>query len=166
MTHELYLIRHAIAEGRGAAWPDDDLRPLTREGTSRFKEVVRGLVKFDVELDRIFTSPLTRARQTAGLLSAGLPGHPVVKLMQTLAPGTPLSKVGPALLGVRGRRLAFVGHEPELGRLAALLIGARLPLVFKKGGICRIDLPSRDLGLRGTLAWLATPGLLRLASRA
>ena len=36
-------------------------------------------------------------------------------------------------------RLALVGHEPDLGELAAHLIGARRPLPFKKGGICRID---------------------------
>ena len=40
---ELYLVRHAIAEERGDAWPDDSKRPLTEEGMSRFRKSARGL---------------------------------------------------------------------------------------------------------------------------
>ena len=36
------------------------------------------------------------------------------------------------------RRIALVGHEPELGELAAHLIGAARALPFKKGGVCHI----------------------------
>jgi phosphohistidine phosphatase SixA len=39
-------------------------------------------------------------------------------------------------------RVAPVGHEPNLGELAARLIGARAPIEFTKGAICRIDFPS------------------------
>ena len=40
---------------------------------------------------------------------------------------------------MRKSRIALVGHEPELGELAAKLIAARQPIEFKKGAICRID---------------------------
>ena len=40
---------------------------------------------------------------------------------------------------LRKGRIALVGHEPNIGELAARLIGARLPMEFKKGAICRID---------------------------
>jgi phosphohistidine phosphatase len=162
---EIYLVRHAIAEKRGAAWPDDDLRPLTREGIDRFASIVRGLATLDVELDQIFTSPLVRARQTAELLSAGLPGRPSITVISVLAPGTPLNTVGRAVLRVRGRRVAFVGHEPDLGALAAHLIGAQRQLAFKKGAVCRIDVPSRGPAPRGALVWFAPPSLLRRAAR-
>ena len=39
----------------------------------------------------------------------------------------------------RKARIALVGHEPNIGELAARLIGARSPIEFKKGAICRID---------------------------
>ena len=71
---ELYLVRHAIAAERGGDWPDDDKRPLTQRGVARFKEAVEGFNKLDDGIDEIFTSPLVRARQTAELLAAGLPG--------------------------------------------------------------------------------------------
>jgi len=165
-TLELYLVRHAIAADRGKAWPNDDARPLTREGIRRFKDVVKGLVRLDVELDLILTSPLTRAEQTAELLSAGLRGKPTLKVVKALAPGTPPADVVSALFGsAKQRRLAVVGHEPDLGQLAAFLIGIRRPILFKKGGVCRIDLPAVMVRSRGTLIWFATPKLLRLIGR-
>ena len=84
---ELYVIRHAIAAERGPDWPDDDKRPLTEKGIARFKEGVAGLIWLDVGLDEIFTSPLVRAKQTADLLAATIPGKPPVKLLPALAPG-------------------------------------------------------------------------------
>jgi phosphohistidine phosphatase SixA len=58
-------------------------------------------------------------------------------------------------------RLALVGHEPDLGELAAHLIGARRPLPFKKGGICRIDVAGLSSRAGGTLVWFVTPKVLR-----
>ncbi len=84
---ELYLVRHAVAAERGDDWPDDTKRPLTADGTSRFRDAVDGLVWFGVGMDEIFTSPLVRARQTADLLAAGLAEHPPVKTLDELAPG-------------------------------------------------------------------------------
>jgi phosphohistidine phosphatase SixA len=45
--------------------------------------------------------------------------------------------------------------------LAAHLIGARRPLPFKKGGICRIDMASLSTKAAGTLVWFVTPKILR-----
>ena len=158
-------MRHAIAADRGKAWPDDTVRPLTKEGIRRFKDVVRALVRLEVEADLILASPLTRAQQTAELLAAGLSGTPPVKTLRALVPGTPVADVVTALFAsTRRRRVAVVGHEPDLGQLAAFLIGARRPIPFRKGGVCRIDLPSVMLRSRGTLIWFATPKLLRLVN--
>jgi phosphohistidine phosphatase len=162
---EIYLVRHAIAEERGAAWPDDGLRPLTREGIRRFTDVVRGLDALDVELDLILTSPLIRAQQTADVLSSGLRGHPPIKILKALAPGTPPAQVMTTTSPSR-RRVALVGHEPDLGGLAAFLIGARRPLPFRKGGVCRIDVPEGTARPGGLLIWFATPRLLRRVARA
>ena len=59
------------------------------------------------------------------------------------------------------RCIALVGHEPDLGELAAHLIGARRALPFKKGGICRIDVASLSTKAAGTLVWFVTPKILR-----
>jgi phosphohistidine phosphatase len=159
---ELYLIRHAIAAERGEEWPDDDKRPLTARGVARFTEVVEGLKKLEAGVDEIFTSPLVRAKQTAELLAAGLPGKPTVKILDALTPGhTPGSLMAQLARTARRRRIALVGHEPSLGELAAHLIGAGRALPFKKGGVCRIDVESLTSRRPGALTWFLQPKMLR-----
>jgi phosphohistidine phosphatase len=95
----------------------------------------------------------------------GLDPRPPVQVLPALAPGTPASRIISAL-AVAGRgasRIALVGHEPGLGELAARLVGARTPFVFKKGGIARIDVDGWAPADAGRLIWLATPKLLRHA---
>lgn len=159
---ELYLVRHAVAAARGSEWPDDDVRPLTDRGISRFKEAVAGLKALDVVVDEVLTSPLVRARQTADLLASGLAGRPPVRVLGALASGRSPAQVMEQVAGaVRGRRVALVGHEPALGELAAFLIGARHAIPFKKGGVCRIDVEAMASRPTGALVWLATPRILR-----
>ena len=159
---ELYLVRHAIAAERGDEWPDDSKRPLTEEGTSRFREVVAGLVWLGVSVDEVFTSPLVRARQTANLLAAGLEGRASVKTVDELAPGHEVPAVVAELAKrVKRRRVAIVGHEPDLGELAAHLLAAKRPLEFRKGGVCRIDLQGLTEQRAGSLIWFVTPKMLR-----
>lgn len=163
---ELYLVRHAIAADRGSEWPDDSKRPLTERGISRFKEAVKGLRRLDVTVDEIFTSPLVRAAQTAELLAAGLEGKAPVKVLDALAPGhTPASVMSQLARVAKRRRIAIVGHEPDLGELAAHLIGAGRALAFRKGGICRIDLGSLSSKRAASLVWFLPPAVLRQVKR-
>ncbi len=132
----VYLVRHAIAAERGDDWPDDSKRPLTPDGMARFKEVARGLVQMEVAVDAVLTSPLVRARQTAEILAAALPGDPPIVETAALAPGSALKTVVEEL-GKQGRRrrVALVGHEPGIGELADRLVGAASPITFKKGAV-------------------------------
>jgi phosphohistidine phosphatase len=163
---ELYLVRHAIAAERGDDWPDDAKRPLTTTGVSRFREVVEGLAWLGVGLDEIYSSALVRARQTADLLSAGLEGQPPVRVLDELAPGHEPARLL-AELGkrVKRRRVALVGHEPDLGELAAALLGAQRSLPFRKGGVCRIDVDRLGASTTGSLIWFLPPKVLRKAGR-
>lgn len=163
---EIYLVRHAIAAERGDEWPDDTKRPLTERGIDRFTEVVRGLRTLGVSLDEIFTSPLVRARQTADILAAGTAGKPAVKELAALAPDhRPADAVASLARVSRRSRVALVGHEPDLGELAAYLIGAQRPLPFRKGGVCRIDAGGFDAGQTGSLIWFVPPKILRELGR-
>jgi len=58
--------------------------------------------------------------------------------------------------------VAIVGHEPDLGVLAATLLfsGDARALEFKKAGACAIDCEAPEKG-RGRLRWWLTPGALR-----
>ena len=159
---ELYLVRHAVAAERGEEWPDDTKRPLTERGIARFKASVAGLAAFDTAIDEIFTSPLVRAKQTADLLAAGMKPMPAVKLLDGLAPGQgPAAVMAQLAKAARRRRIALVGHEPDLGELAAHLLAAGRPVEFKKGAVCRIDLEGITSKRAGSMIWFAPPKVLR-----
>ena len=158
---ELYIVRHAIAAERGDDWPDDTKRPLTTRGINRFKDGLGGLPSLDAAIDEIFSSPLVRAKQTADLLAAAV-GDPSVKILDALAPGhAPTALMGQLAKLAKRQRIALVGHEPDLGHLAAHLIGASRPLEFKKGGMCRIDVGKISSRATGSLVWFVTPKVLR-----
>lgn len=159
---QIYLVRHAAAEPRGPAWPDDTLRPLTPRGARRFAEAAEGLAAMDGLPELILTSPLVRTRATATVLAEA--SEPAVKVVD-LAPLAPGGRAAAVLAALRSRgrptRVALVGHEPDLGKLAAYLIGASRPIPFKKGAMCRVDVPLTGRGGEGTLIWFLPPRALR-----
>ncbi len=133
---ELLLLRHGIAEEQGGPTPEP-LRALTGEGIRRTTAVAARLASLGLTADQLISSPLLRARQTAEIaVAAGL--APGLAIDAALAPG------GAALVLVRAcqaERLMLVGHEPDLGELACLLIGAPAGAVsLKKAGLVVITL--------------------------
>jgi phosphohistidine phosphatase len=162
-SRQLFLVRHAIAAERGDKWPDDAKRPLTHQGAARMRTAAEGLSAIGVRPDVVVTSPLARAEQTADILVKGLGGEARLVTAPALAPGGSPAAVADAVSTLaKGRSIAIVGHEPGLGELAAWLVGARQPLPFKKGGVCRIDVADWPPTARsGTLVWFATPKMLR-----
>ena len=161
-TLELYLIRHGLAGERGPEYPDDSKRPLTSRGIAALRKEAKGLKALGVTFDVIITSPLVRTRQTADVLADTLPSKPAIVASDALAPaGTPAAVLQELAKHARKARIALVGHEPNIGELAARLIGLRTPIPFKKGAVCRIDfdvLPPKGVG---ALRWFATPKMLR-----
>lgn len=161
-TLQLYLVRHGLAAERGDDYPDDSKRPLTSVGIARMRREVAALEELGVGFDLIISSPLARTKQTADVLAEGMKSKPQVITVDSLAPaGTPSAVIQDIAKHARKPRVALVGHEPNIGELAAKLIGARVPLAFKKGAICRIDfdvLPPKGVG---HLVWFATPKMLR-----
>jgi phosphohistidine phosphatase len=159
----LYLVRHAIAEEKGSAWPDDSKRPLSDDGIKKWRRQAAGLVTLDARPDLILTSPFTRARQTADYLAAAWPKAPKVVELDALRADARPRDVPKALERfAKHASLALVGHEPHLGELAALLVGFKTPQPFRKGGVARIDVsilppPAGS----GSLQWWLTPRILR-----
>jgi phosphohistidine phosphatase len=162
-TIELYLIRHAIAGERGPNYPDDRDRPLTSEGITRFKQAVEGLKQLDCSVELVLTSPLVRAAHTAELLVSGLEKKPRTEQLDALAPGGRLANVLDVIgtFAKRYRRIALVGHQPDLGELAAKLLQARGEIEFKKGAVCCIELDGALPNGPGVLRWLMPPKALR-----
>jgi phosphohistidine phosphatase len=161
-TFALYLIRHGIAAERGDEYPDDSKRPLTSQGMSRLRKEAHALDELGVTLDQIITSPLLRTRQTADVIAESLKSKPPVVTSDALSPaGTPSAVMQDLAKHAKKGSVALVGHEPNLGELAARLVGARSPFEFKKGGVCRIDFETPPPKGLGTLRWFVTPRMLR-----
>ena len=158
----LYLVRHAIAEERGAAWPDDDVRPLSRDGVRRWRRGAAGLAALVANVDLILSSPLLRARQTAEILQDRLQGRPLIEDFDALKPDVPPLVV---LKRLRQRQppahVALVGHEPALSRLAATLLHLEGALDLRKGSAMAIAVAGLGTRGPGRLEWYATPRMLR-----
>ena len=158
----LLLVRHAIAEERGPAWPDDDQRPLSREGHRKWKRAARGLAQLAPSVDMLLTSPLTRAFQTAETLAKALSPSPKIQMFDALRPET---RPGTMVTALRAKSpkgtVVLVGHEPMLSELAALLLHLQGPLEFRKGAAMLVV--TTGLGTRGParLEWFVTPRMLR-----
>jgi phosphohistidine phosphatase len=143
---QLILIRHAPAGDR-EEWaqsgrPDED-RPLTTEGMTKMRRALRGLRRVLESPDRLFSSPLLRARQTADLL---LECYPELRV-ETTAVLEPDADPEATLAWLESlddsQRIALVGHEPHLSGLLALLVHGDAglgTLPFRKGGVAILEL--------------------------
>jgi phosphohistidine phosphatase len=166
---DLLVIRHAIAGDRDdwaqTGKPDRD-RPITDEGRERMYENARGLQSLFPQIDLLASSPLTRAVQTAQIVSEAYDDAAVVEVKELVPEGAP-DAAGRWLAKRQESRIAIVGHEPSLGILVGWLVrGADEPfLSLKKGGACLLRLPDEPGPGRATLKWLLPPKILRRISR-
>ncbi len=157
----IYLIRHGIATERGTYRNDGD-RPLTDAGIDKTKRVANRLLELDVTFDLILSSPLVRATQTAAILHAAKLSSSVA-LSEDLAPDGDMHTW---LAWVKqweqqgGKTLAVVGHQPDLGNWAEMLVWGevRARIVVKKAGIIGVECPDMDSPIgTGELFWLTPP---------
>ena len=124
---DLILWRHAEAEEPHPGL-DDMNRQLTPTGRRQAKKMAQWLNARVPGNTRILSSPAVRARQTAAALDR------TTSVIPSIPPGTDptvLSKVAdwPDAAGT----VILVGHQPELGELAAtLLAGAPLHWSIRK----------------------------------
>lgn len=163
----LYLLRHGIAEpARGTSRLADLRRPLSRDGRKKIEEVAAALLELKLGLAAIYHSPLVRAQETAAIVAAQLGLAEQTSELPLLAPGRPLGEIAAYLkaLPLEQEDVLLVGHEPQLGRLAAFLVTERAepPFALRKGGLIRLSIPTQgDLIGRSRLEWMLPPKLLR-----
>jgi len=159
---DLFLLRHAIAEQRDPTkYPDDALRPLTEKGIKRMRRVAEGFLAAGLTFDVIYTSPYTRAKQTADIVADVFGLRKVLRETDTLAvDGDPEALIA-ELKKVDATSILLVGHEPYLSELIShLLVGdASLDVTMKKGGLCKLTVGMLKYGKCATLDWLIPPSL-------
>jgi phosphohistidine phosphatase len=159
----LLIVRHAIAHQRNVQhWPDDADRPLTKIGKKKFERVARRVGSFLDKPELLFTSPLTRARQTARILRREA-DFPKPKQMGALRPGGGSKRVIDGLREADAKFVAIVGHEPDLSELISeLLVGSPSTVAgsLKKGGLVVLEFSDDIQSGKASLAAYVPPRLL------
>jgi phosphohistidine phosphatase len=162
---KLFLLRHADA----LTGPNDKERPLSPEGEETIRLLAKHLARHHRKLPSTFYhSSLLRARQSAEILAANLPGEHHCQKMSGITPYDTQDRVAKAVQDGAEEHL-LVGHEPHLGQLASLLVcgdsEAGAFEVKKASLIClehqiRIA-PSHGAFSRWVVKWMLTPALYR-----
>ena len=154
----LYFMRHGDA-GHGSSDPNDDARELTSAGIAALRGAEALWRSLNLRPDLVLTSSLPRASQTAELLAEGLALERPVVQDERLLPGARWSDLARAMAAHPGaRRVAFVGHEPDLSTAICLLSGAS-SVRMRKGSIACLEFPGVPEPGAGELAWLLDPDL-------
>jgi phosphohistidine phosphatase len=158
----IYILRHAIAEERRPAKPDE-ARRLTREGRDKLRTVLACARRAKVEPTLILTSPYARAVETAEFAAEALGCSGGMERTDALLPASSPEDVWREIRRHRGQAAILLsGHEPLLGLTAAYLIGAPPGSIeLKKAALASVSMERLGAAPRGVLEWLLTPKLAR-----
>jgi phosphohistidine phosphatase len=161
---ELLIIRHAIAFERDRhRWADDAARPLSPAGIRRSRKSAAGLKDLCKAPDRLLSSPLIRASQTARILTE-VAGWPRAEIAPELQPGQGPAAVLTLLSKDRSQRIAIVGHQPDLSALLTACLlkdGGTVAIEMKKNAVACLSFHGRARPGGAVIKWLAPPRLLR-----
>jgi phosphohistidine phosphatase len=152
---DLILLRHGKAE---MAHPSADFsRALVEKGRNQARRAGKLLRNAGLLPDIVLTSPLIRARQTADEFcdAAEIPG---AVIQGWLASGMyPESALKELKAFQNFKRVAIVGHEPDLSDFIGWCLGASGSIHMKKGSLACLEIlpPSRI----STLKFLIPPEL-------
>ncbi len=149
---DLILWRHAEAEES----EPDLARKLTARGHKHAARAAQWLHQRLPSKFTVLASPAERTRQTA--LALGVP----FKTVQALAPGASVAEIlNSAEWPDRKGAVIVVGHQPDLGRVAAYMIsGSPGDWAIKKGGIWWLTNRVRNEEAQVVVRAVMTPDLL------
>ncbi|HEY2328523.1 MAG TPA: phosphohistidine phosphatase SixA [Verrucomicrobiae bacterium] len=163
----LFLLRHGLAvECDDLDFQNDDARPLTPKGRRQLHKIAAAMRAMELPFDVILSSPLVRARQTAEIVAAEFKSGKRLVLAGELSPGGSVKKLVQKIRALESaaENILLVGHEPDLGKQISLLITGKAGAGFtlKKGALAKLEVEKLRAGKCATLAWLLTPGQMKL----
>jgi phosphohistidine phosphatase len=159
---QLFLLRHAEAEPEAA---NDESRPLTAKGSKQAESIGKFCLQHGFVPEIIYSSPLTRAEETARLVARELNIPKLVEITDFLRSGATgeqiITGLRACLLSLIKREkypekagIMLVGHEPDFSDLAGVLIGGRGNSVhFRKATLMCVNLRELKPG-GGTIEFL------------
>jgi len=139
----------------------DSERPLTPEGRAAMQKIARSLKAIGLQTDRIYTSPLRRAQETAEIAARVL-NVPTLEEWDELKPDGSKAALYRKLARLeQDSRPILVGHEPYLTSMIGEIIGTTsAKIVLKKGGVGKVRITSFTPRVSGELRWLLTPKII------
>jgi phosphohistidine phosphatase len=160
----IIFIRHAEAVPIDLGTVDTDFeRPLTEKGHRQTGRLADFLLRAQFPVDRLYFSPLVRARETAAGIASTLQ-IPMEAQVETerLALGTKREKFIKLLESIDVETSILVGHEPHFSKWTAWLIGSKRAQVdFDKASAAFIQIDGQKIEKGcGELKWLIAPKLL------
>ncbi len=160
---DIYIVRHGKAGKSTSDLLEDNARRLTKKGRAEVKMVARWLKKKGVSWDKIATSPLPRAWETADIIASEQDPRPPVETWECLSIGGNRQELRRNLIEWRDLpSVLIVGHEPMLsdfvGNLTA--VSSNASIVLGKGSIAKVRDVSCEGVLSGTLEWLVPAYLI------
>jgi phosphohistidine phosphatase len=153
----LYLIRHSIAENISMDKKDFD-RELTEEGKFVIKKTSEVWKNYLLQFDVILTSPLTRALQTAEILSTNLQTIPNILKDNNLGTGSRTADLIDLLNSMEYNDIAVVGHQPDLSHHINNFCGTGIfNLAFPPASIAKIEFENSIKYGKGRLIYFIPP---------
>jgi phosphohistidine phosphatase len=141
----LYLLRHAEAEPH---CDDDFSRRLTEMGYKQARQVGCIMKEQCLRPDLILSSPVIRARDTAGIVAKFLGKIDVTQVPWAACGMNPDRALDELASYSKFKSILLVGHEPDFSTLIASLIGLlRSPSIqVGKASLIGINLPRLQVG--------------------
>ena len=153
----LYLIRHSIAENISIDKKDFD-RELTSEGKSVIAKTSQAWKNYIDQLDIVLSSPLTRAVQTAEIISSNLQTNQNLIKDNNLGTGSRTSDLIELLNSLEYENVAVVGHQPDLSIHVNNFCGTgSFNLVFPPAALAKIEFDNSIKYGRGKLVYFIPP---------
>jgi phosphohistidine phosphatase len=156
----VYIVRHgeseAPAKGKGHATEERHLTPDGRLWAKRVVSVAEKELGF--RPDRILSSPLARAKETAEIARETLDLKSEIQIEECLLGERPVKDVYATLRKLKSAEsVALVSHLPLIDHLVADLLGAESNIRLHTGAIAGIQCKGNPGHGKGSLRWLLPP---------
>lgn len=140
---KLIFLRHGLAEGHFSQDQDADFeRVLTEEGIKRLEKTFKLFYKVEKKIDVIFSSPLSRAIQTAEIFWNYYQESDLEMMADLDILDDPRHLIEYISFLPKDGVYAFVGHDPHITKVVASLLALHPEhdfMTIKKGGICILE---------------------------
>lgn len=163
----IYFLRHANAGSKHFSNPaEDEKRPIDKLGEGQSHDVGHALASIGVIANVIISSPLTRAVQTAAIVSQELGHEDRVVLDDALRPEATFEHFKALLNRYKDQAaIMVVGHDPSMTEFVNRVLSGGRPLAvieMKKGGVAKVEI---ELRRPAVLKWCMPPKVVQKIQR-